>query len=153
MVTTAAIDKPTVIGILNEHLATALDLFSQIKQAHWVVTGDTFIALHELFDRQADLLRGYVDEFGERIRALDGVPVGTVRAAAQGTRLKEFPAGEVPAANAVRTLLACFEQYSALLTDSIRRADQANDLTTQDLFIGVQREIDRNAWFLRAHLK
>ena len=146
------IDTTAMIDSLNEHLATASDFVSQLKQAHWNVVGEEFIALHELFDRQAALMRGYVDEYAERIRALEGVPTGTVRAAAKHSKLPEFPEGEVPVNATLRALLERFEAYSQLLTQAIHGADEAGDLTTQDLFIEVQREVDRHAYFLRSHL-
>jgi starvation-inducible DNA-binding protein len=151
--TANTVDTGVVIGTLNRQVATASDLVSQLKLAHWNVVGPEFIALHELFDKQADLVRGYVDEFAERVRALDGEAAGTVRQAAEATALEEFPHGEASATRIVQALTERFEMFSALLTQAIREADEAGDLTTQDLYIEVQREIDRNAWFLRAHLR
>jgi starvation-inducible DNA-binding protein len=149
--TTTATDRSAVTGMLNEHVATATDLFSQLKQAHWRVEGPNFIALHELFDRQADLIRGYVDEFAERIKALGGDAHGTVRAAAAASRLPEFPDVR-DERSVVRALCERFETFSKMLSEAIERSEQAGDMTTQDIFIEVQREVDRHAWFLRAHL-
>lgn len=141
-----------VVALLNQHLATASDLASQLKQAHWNVVGEEFIALHLLFDRQVALVRGYVDEYAERARALDGVAHGTVRHAAANSPLPEFPDGEVSAHDTISALLERFTQYSEMLTDAIKQTD-GEDFTTQDLFIEVQREIDRNKYFLRSHLR
>ncbi len=38
--------RRNVIVILNDRLADAIDLQSQVKQAHWNVKGPNFIALH-----------------------------------------------------------------------------------------------------------
>ncbi|MQA01063.1 MAG: DNA starvation/stationary phase protection protein Dps [Dehalococcoidia bacterium] len=151
--TKSQIDKKTMVDLLNEHVATAGDLASQLKQAHWAIVGENFIALHELFDRQVDLVRGYVDEYAERVRALGGETHGTVRAAARNSRLEEFEGGRVEQDEVVRRLVDRFERYSGMLSESIHGSDEANDLTSQDIFIGVQREIDRHAWFLRSHLE
>ena len=149
MTTTASI-QTTMIGTLNRHLATATDLVSQLKQAHWNVVGENFIALHELFDRQADLMRGYADEYAERIRALDGSPQGTVRQAAASSALPEFPEGEVDARTTAGILEDRFTHYSTMLSEAIAESESV-DPTTQDLLIEVQREVDRHTWFLRAH--
>lgn len=149
MTTTASV-QTDIVGALNKHLATATDLVSQLKQAHWNVVGANFIALHELFDRQADLMRGFCDEYAERIRALDGLPRGTVRRAAAASELPEFPAGEVDAHTTAGILEDRFTRYSEMLSEGIA-ASEGVDPTTQDLLIEVQREVDRQAWFLRAH--
>ncbi len=40
------------VELLNKHLAAAIDLHAQVKQAHCTVRGPAFIAIHELFDKQ-----------------------------------------------------------------------------------------------------
>jgi starvation-inducible DNA-binding protein len=42
--------RRSVIEMLNEHLADAIDLQLQAKQAHWNIKGPNFVGLHELFD-------------------------------------------------------------------------------------------------------
>jgi starvation-inducible DNA-binding protein len=39
-----------LVELLDAHLADALDLYSQLKQANWNVKGSDFIQLHELYD-------------------------------------------------------------------------------------------------------
>ena len=43
--------------LMNQRLADAVDLQTQMKQAHWNVKGPHFIGLHELFDQIDDLQR------------------------------------------------------------------------------------------------
>ena len=52
--------------VLNPHLAAAIDLHAQIKQAHWNVCGPAFIAIHELLDKVADVVEGYSDTIAAR---------------------------------------------------------------------------------------
>ena len=69
-------------ALMNQRLASAVDLQMQMKQAHWNVKGPSFIGLHELFDKVSEAVEGYVDEIAERIVQLGGVAEGTVRMAA-----------------------------------------------------------------------
>ena len=46
----AKASRAPMVELLNQRLADAIDLQSQVKQAHWNVKGPHFIALHELFD-------------------------------------------------------------------------------------------------------
>ena len=49
----ASTTRRSAVEMLNEHLADAIDLQLQAKQAHWNIKGPHFVGLHELFDRVA----------------------------------------------------------------------------------------------------
>src|SRR5271163_4832705 len=83
--------RRNVILILNDRLADAIDLQSQVKQAHWNVKGPNFIALHKLFDEIYDDITEYTDELAERIVQLGGYAEGDARTVAKRSTLKEYP--------------------------------------------------------------
>ena len=145
--------RAAVTQVLNRHVALAADLYSQIKQAHWTVVGLNFIALHKLFDEQAVVVLGHIDLYAERIRALRGVPAGTIRQAVRESPLPDLDARELPGREAVSEILQRFESYSASLTVAIGECEKHEDLATQDIFIEALREVDKNAYFLRSHLR
>ena len=62
--------RATMTALLNQQLVDTIDLYTQVKQAHWNVKGPHFIALHELFDKLAEELEGPVDDIAERVTAL-----------------------------------------------------------------------------------
>src|ERR1051325_4749167 len=76
---------------MNKRLADAVNLQSQMKQAHWNVKGPSFIGLHKLFDEIDEAVESYVDLITERIVQLGGIAEGTARVAAQRSRLEEYP--------------------------------------------------------------
>ncbi|MBP9903018.1 MAG: DNA starvation/stationary phase protection protein Dps, partial [Verrucomicrobia bacterium] len=78
-------------ALMNQRLASAVDLQMQMKQAHWNVKGPSFIGLHQLFDQVHEAVASYVDMIAERIVQLGGIAEGTVRVAAAHTRLAEYP--------------------------------------------------------------
>jgi len=59
--------------LMNQRLASAMDLQTQMKQAHWKVKGPSFIGLHELSDQVHDGVNSYADMIVERIMQLGGV--------------------------------------------------------------------------------
>ena len=145
--------RESMITLLNAQLADTLDLYTQVKQAHWNVKGPYFIALHELFDKLAEDLEEPVDDIAERVTALGGVARGTARIAAGASRLKELPHDSYDGMKMV-TLLA--ERYAALGASTraaIDVAGQVGDADTADLFTGVSRGLDKALWFLEAHLQ
>lgn len=58
--------REKMVELLNARLADAIDLYSQLKHAHWNIKGPCFIALHKLFDDIAEDVEGYVDDLAER---------------------------------------------------------------------------------------
>src|ERR1700751_5335484 len=84
--------RTKIVELLNARLADAIDLQTQMKQAHWNVKGPSFIALHELFDKINEDVEGYVDDLAERVVQLGGVAHGTARSVAKRSALAEYPA-------------------------------------------------------------
>jgi starvation-inducible DNA-binding protein len=137
--------------LMNQRLASAIDLQMQMKQAHWNVKGPNFIGLHELFDKVAEAVEDYVDLIAERIVQLGGTAEGTVRVAGSRSELDEYPlaiADGVSHVDAVTTALATFGQEARMTIDE---ADALDDTDTADLFTEVSRGIDKWLWFVEAH--
>ncbi len=142
-----------MIALLNQHLADAFDLFSQCKQAHWNVKGPQFHQLHELFDDLAEQAEGYIDLIAERVTALGGTALGTVRMAAGASRLTEYP---LDAGGSMQYAEALAERFAALAATTRAAIDAAEDLgdaDSADLFTEVSRGLDKGLWFLEAHLQ
>src|SRR5689334_10227833 len=83
--------RVTIAKVLNEQLATGLDLHSQIKLAHWNVRGPQFAALHPLFEQFATQLALHNDSIAERAVTLGALAVGTARQVAAQSKLPEYP--------------------------------------------------------------
>lgn len=142
-----------MIALLNQQLADTFDLYSQTKQAHWNVKGAQFFQLHELFDKLAEELQGYVDEIAERATALGGLAQGTVRMAAATSQLPEL---ELNVTDSLPMVEALAERYAALAggtRHAIESAEDQGDADTADLFTEVSRGLDKALWFLEAHLQ
>lgn len=154
--TSIDIDQETreaMTDVLNKQLADTFDMFSLMKQAHWNVKGPQFIALHELFDEIATGLLAYVDMIAERATALGGMAMGTVRMAAETTRLDPYPIDVVDSMETVSTVTGMMANLAASTRSAADKAEELEDMDTNDLFIEVSRDLDKWLWFLEAHLQ
>lgn len=142
-----------VVATLSERLADAIDLSLQVKQAHWNVKGPRFIALHEFFDKVAEAVEGQVDELAERITTLGGVAEGTVGAVAGRSMLKPYPLDITTGTAHLTALAAALARYGAGLRAAIDSADKLGDKVTSDLYTGLAADIDKQLWFVEAHLQ
>jgi starvation-inducible DNA-binding protein len=143
--------RARLIDLLNAQLADTFDLFSQAKQAHWNVKGAQFYQLHELFDRLASELESHVDLIAERVTTLGGIAMGTVRMAAQRSRLPECDVEITDSRPVVDALAARFADLAESTRHAIEIADEQGDTGTADLFTEVSRALDKALWFLEAH--
>lgn len=145
--------REKVIALLNQHLADTTDLRTQVKHAHWNVKGRNFIGLHKLFDEQAERLDELVDDIAERITALGGLAVGPAKAVAKATRLPEFPYNATDARDVEKALADRYAALAKTAREAIDDADELGDKDTADLFTGASRLLDKDLWFIEAHLQ
>lgn len=145
--------RERTIGLLNQQLADTTDRYTQTKQAHWNVHGPKFFQLHELFDELAEAVQGYVDLIAERATALGGEAAGTVRMAAENSRLPEYPTDLKRGLQHVEALVERYANYAATIRSGIAESADAGDADTSDLLTELSRGVDKHLWFLEAHLQ
>jgi starvation-inducible DNA-binding protein len=144
--------KP-LIELLTARVADCVDLQLQAKPAHWNVKGPSFIALHKLFDEVADTAEEGVDLIAERIVQLGGIAEGTVRVAGQRSTLPEYPLKISSGKDHVDALSTALAAFGKLLRSAIHQSAELGDADTADLFTEVSRGIDKQLWFVEAHLQ
>ena len=146
-------NREKLITLLNARLADAADLKSQAKQAHWNVKGMSFIALHELFDDVATAVEAHIDLIAERVTTLGGTAMGTVRLAAENSTLSEYPHEITDGAAHVDALSTGLADFGKLVRSAIDESTELGDQDTADLFTEISREIDKQLWFVEAHIQ
>lgn len=145
--------REAMIALLNQQLANTSDLYSQVKQSHWNLKGVHFYPLHLLFDEIAEHVEDHADEIAERAVQLGGYASGTIRMAAANSQLPELPADINDGIDYVRALVARVGDHASNLRAAIDTADKAGDADTADLFTEISRQVDKDLWFLQAHLQ
>src|ERR1041385_9522593 len=111
-------------SLMNQQLANAVDLQTQMKQAHWNVKGPNFIGLHELFDEIDEAVEEYVDLIAERIVQLGGIAEGTARVAAQRSRLEEYPLDIANGTDHVAAVAKALSTFGHDVRNAISEADE-----------------------------
>ena len=136
------------VALLNRHLAATIDLHAQTKQAHWNVRGPTFIAIHELFDKVADVVEEYSDKIAERAGTLGGTAEGTVQTATERSFLEPYRLGVADAATHIAAVAEALASIGESVRNAIDESDQFGDIDTSDLFTEVSRGIDYQLWLV-----
>ncbi len=145
--------RAQIIEILNARLADSTDLKTQTKHAHWNVKGIQFFQLHELFDAIAPHFDDYADLIAERAVQLGGVATGTLREAASATSIPEYDLNAVNGPEHVKALVKNISKFAKLVREAIDQTDELGDKDTADIFTEVSRQVDKDLWFLEAHIQ
>jgi starvation-inducible DNA-binding protein len=135
-----------VAALLQARLSDCLDLEAQLKQAHWTVRGMQFYQLHKLFDALHDEAEEFVDIIAERISAIG------VQTTAEKTSLFPYGLGVRLGEEHLRAIAASLSEFGRLLRADIDKAGKIGDADTADVFTQVSRAIDKQLWFVEAHL-
>lgn len=146
-------NRQHVESLLNALLADLTDMAARTKHAHWNVTGSQFIALHTHFDSLHAVLTGHIDAVAERTAALGGFVRGRLSDAAGATRLPDFPESTREGMAVVKALAGSLAQVSNAARAGIETAEEEDDLVTADLLTGVSADLDKQLYFLEAHLR
>lgn len=121
------------------------------KQAHWHLRGMNFIALHEFLDQVHEHANDAADEAAERIIAL-GLPVDArlETVAAKATNPTLTP-GFQQAEDVLREMIAQLDATRVVLQEAIDGLGDI-DAPSQDVAIALTQQLDKDRWFLTAHL-
>src|SRR2546425_1558026 len=143
--------RAQVIDLLNERLADAIDLQTQMKQAHWNVKGPQFIALHKLFDEINEAVESYVDLLAERVVQLGGIAEGTVGVVRERSTLPGYPLTISTGPEHVAALADALAGFGRTVRVGIEEMNELEDADSADVLTEISRGIDQWLWFVEAH--
>ena len=139
------------VELLNKHLAAAIDLHAQMKQAHWNVRGPGFIAIHELFDKVSKEVEEYSDLIAERAGGLGGTAQGTIQLAVERSYLVPYAVGIADTSKHVFAVAGALAAFGQAVREAVGQATDFGDVDTADLFTEISRGIDHQLWFVESH--
>ncbi|HET6302659.1 DNA starvation/stationary phase protection protein [Microbacterium sp.] len=121
------------------------------KQAHWNVRGANFIAIHELLDTVVAHAQDGADSAAERIVAL-GLPIDArVATVAEKAKKTAVGGGFTQWEDMIRAVISDMDSVIADTQAAIDGLDEI-DLTSQDIAIAIKESLEKDRWFLFAHL-
>jgi starvation-inducible DNA-binding protein len=145
--------KTSSIALLNARLADAIDLALLTKQAHWNLKGPQFIAVHEMLDQFRSGVDEHVDIMAERAVQLGGTALGTSQVVVKATTLPPYPTDIYKVKDHLAQLIGHYGAVANAVRKAIDEASEAGDAGTADIFTAFSRTLDKQLWFLEAHVQ
>lgn len=137
--------------IVNKQIANWSVLYIKLHNYHWYVKGSQFFTLHEKFEQLYNEAALHIDELAERLLALGGAPVATMKECLEQSSVKEAT-GQETAEQMVATIVSDFETMIAELKEGMHVADEVGDETTGDMLLGIHQSLEKHVWMLKSFL-
>lgn len=150
-----SVSNPDVAAGVAQFLSpVVVDLTALVvngKQAHWHVRGHNFIGVHELLDTIVAHAQEWADLAAERIIAL-GLPVdGRLQTVAAKTTTKQLTAGFQQSNDTIAEVIGQIDAALVAVNTAVKELDDL-DQTSQDVAVEIARGLDKDRWFLFAHI-
>ncbi|MEF3302293.1 Dps family protein [Paenibacillus sp. GYB003] len=149
MATAIATDTKTVVESINKQLANWGVLYVKIHNFHWFVKGKQFFTLHEKFEALYNEADKWIDELAERVLAIKGKPVATMKEMLAQASVQEASGGE----SADQMVVAIVKDFQTMLGEirgAIMQAEQAGDHGSADMLTGMQKSLEKHVWMLES---
>ena len=140
-----------LIDIVNKQIANWSVLYIKLHNYHWYVKGPQFFTLHEKFEQLYNEAALHIDQLAERLLALGGAPVATMKECLEQSSVKEAT-GQETAEQMVATIVSDFETMIRELKEGMQVAEEVGDETTGDMLLGIHQSLEKHVWMLKSFL-
>jgi starvation-inducible DNA-binding protein len=138
-------------NVLNKQIANWSVLYIKLHNFHWYVKGGQFFTLHVKFEEFYNEAALHVDELAERLLAIGGHPVATMRECLELSSVQEANGGE-SADEMVQTTINDFSIIIGELKEGMSLAGELDDETTGDMLLAIHSGLEKHVWMLKAFL-
>ncbi|GIP40032.1 DNA starvation/stationary phase protection protein [Paenibacillus sp. J31TS4] len=143
-------NKP-VIEVLNKQVANWSVMYMKLHNYHWYVSGENFFTLHVKLEEFYTEAGQYLDELAERMLALNGKPVATMKECLELSSIKEATNKE-DANEMVQQVVDDFGTFIQEMQEGVEIASENGDERTADMLTQIQTSLEKHKWMLEAFL-
>lgn len=140
-----------LVDVVNKQVADWTVLYVKLHNYHWNVKGPHFFVLHDKFEELYTEAATYIDDLAERLLALNGKPVGTMKECLEISSIQEASEKE----SAEQMVQQIHDDFTMLIEDlskGMGLADEANDEATGDMLLGIHQTLEKHNWMLKSFL-
>ncbi|WP_077619158.1 Dps family protein [Bacillus sinesaloumensis] len=140
-----------LVEMVNKQVANWSILYIKLHNYHWYVKGAQFFTLHEKFEELYNEASVHIDELAERLLAIGGKPVATMKEILELSTIKEANGNE----NAEEMVAAISNDFSILtgeLKEGMNVAAEVDDETTGDMLLAIHQALEKHIWMLQSFL-
>ncbi|QGQ47621.1 Dps family protein [Metabacillus sediminilitoris] len=136
---------------VNKQVANWTVLYVKLHNYHWFVKGSNFFTLHAKFEELYTEASVHIDELAERLLALEGTPVATMKECLELSSIKEAE-GKETAEQMVQSINDDFTLLAEELKEGMELAGEVGDETTGDMLLAIHQSLEKHIWMLKSFL-
>jgi starvation-inducible DNA-binding protein len=140
-----------LLEIVNKQVANWTVLYTKLHNFHWYVKGSQFFVLHEKFEEFYNEASENIDELAERLLALGGQPIATLKESLEVASVKEAEGTET-AEEMVQAIVNDFSILIKELKEGMDLAAEVGDDTTGDMLLSIHQKLEKHVWMLNSFL-
>lgn len=140
-----------LVSVLNKQISNWSVLYMKLHNYHWNVKGSQFFTLHVKFEEFYNEAGIHVDVIAERLLAIGGNPVATMKDCLEIASVDEAN-GQETADEMVQSLINDFSLITGELREGMSMAAKMNDETTGDMLLAIHSGLEKHIWMLKAFL-
>lgn len=138
-------------NVLNKQIANWSVLYTKLHNFHWYVKGEQFFTLHVKFEELYNEAALHVDEIAERLLAIGGQPVATMKGNLELASIQEANGSE-SSQEMVQAIINDFSIIIGELKEGMSLAGEMDDETTGDMLLAIHSGLEKHVWMLTAYL-
>ncbi|MFC5804666.1 Dps family protein [Streptomyces formicae] len=142
-------DRKVTGEALQGALVDLVDLALVAKQVHWNVVGPRFRSIHLQLDEVVATARQHSDTVAERASAIGVSPDGRAGTVASSSAVGKVPEGWIQDTDVVSAMVTALGAVIGKMRERID-ATAEPDPVTQDILIGLTRDLEKHAWMFQA---
>lgn len=135
---------------LNQFLADLSVLAKKVQNFHWNIQGKGFFTIHEQLDKMYEDLNEIVDEVAERILALKGKPLSTLKSYLENSKISEGKNEAITIDEALKTLTVDYEYIVSEAKEVKKEADKLEDFGTSAMMDEYIIKYEKLLWMLHS---
>lgn len=140
-----------LVEIVNKQVANWSVLYIKLHNYHWYVKGSQFFTLHVKFEELYNEAAVHIDELAERLLAISGQPVATMKEILEMSSIREANGNE-DAEEMVANISNDFSILTGELKEGMKVAADADDETTGDMLLAIHQVLEKHIWMLQSFL-
>ncbi|MEH7238914.1 Dps family protein [Bacillus sp. JJ1562] len=140
-----------LVEIVNKQVANWSVLYIKLHNYHWYVKGSQFFTLHVKFEELYNEAAVHIDELAERLLAISGQPVATMKEILELSSIQEANGSE-NAEEMVANISNDFSILTGELKEGMKVAADADDETTGDMLLAIHQALEKHIWMLQSFL-